>query len=166
MSEEDQSKTRPDARRDAALAYARREWAVYPCEGKQPHTRLTIHGDRDATTDPGQIDRWWRADPTANVGMSLRGSGLVVLDVDVHEATGTKPATDGRPLLAQRDVAGCAVLGDVGQAGHVAAQQFLAERSVQHRGDLVRLHAYSSRCRSRSIPQIVLVGRRSAATGR
>ena len=48
------------------------------------------------------------------------------------------------PGERDRDVAGCAVLGDVGQAGHVAGQQLLADRSVQNLGDLVRLHGYSS----------------------
>src|SRR5215211_3895361 len=67
-------------------------------------------------------------------------------------------AVPGEP---DRDVPRCAVLGDVGQTGHVASQQFLTDRSVQNLGDLVRLHSYSSRCRSRSIQRIVLVGRRS-----
>src|SRR5215207_1379011 len=70
------------------------------------------------------------------------------------------------PGKDDRDIAGCAVLGDIGQAGHVASQQFLTDGSVQNLGDLVRLHSHSSRCRSRSIQRIVLVGRRSAATGR
>src|SRR5215208_4109274 len=55
------------------------------------------------------------------------------------------------PGKDDRDIAGYAVLGDVGQAGHVAGQQFLTDRSVQNLSDLVRLHGYSSRCRSRSI---------------
>ncbi|MEV4365000.1 hypothetical protein [Nonomuraea sp. NPDC049625] len=44
------------------------------------------------------------------------------------------------PGKDDRDVAGCAVLGDMGQAGHVAGQQFPAERPVQNLGYLVRLH--------------------------
>src|SRR5439155_4216741 len=70
------------------------------------------------------------------------------------------------PGKDDRDIARCAVPGDVGQAGHVAGQQFLTDRSVQNLGDLVRctvsppvvVHGPSTR--------IVLVGRRSAATGR
>ncbi len=44
------------------------------------------------------------------------------------------------PCEADRDVAGCAVLGDVGEPGDVAGQQLLADRSAQDLGDLVRLH--------------------------
>jgi hypothetical protein len=35
---------------------------------------------------------------------------------------------------------GGAVLGEVGQAGQVAGQEFLADRTVQDVGDLARLH--------------------------
>ncbi len=48
------------------------------------------------------------------------------------------------PGEPDRDIAGCAVLGDVGQAGQVAGQQLLANRSAQNLGDLVRLHGYFS----------------------
>src|SRR5918992_2341987 len=54
-------------------------------------------------------------------------------------------AVPGEP---DRDGPRCAVLGEVGQTGQVASQQFLTDRSVQNFGDLVRLHGYSSRCRS------------------
>lgn len=61
---------------------------VFPCapEGKQPITR---HGFHDATTDPGQIQAWWRRFPAANIGMPTgRASGVSVADVDVHGANG------------------------------------------------------------------------------
>src|SRR5215216_5160263 len=53
-------------------------------------------------------------------------------------------AVPGEP---DRDITGGAILGDVGQAGQVAGQQLLADRSVQNLGDLVRLHGYLSHCR-------------------
>lgn len=46
--------------------------------GKHPRT---MHGVKDATTDPEAIDRWWRMWPQANVGIAT-GHGVVVLDVD------------------------------------------------------------------------------------
>jgi hypothetical protein len=44
------------------------------------------------------------------------------------------------PDEPDRDGPGGAVGGDVGQAGQVAGQQLLADRTVQDLGDLARLH--------------------------
>lgn len=66
----------------AAARYAARGVAVFPVEprGKRPRTR---RGFLDASIDPRQVERWWRADGNANVGIATgRRSGLVVLDVD------------------------------------------------------------------------------------
>jgi hypothetical protein len=88
----------------AALAYARRGWAVFPlhspdpsrgctcslgpaCKspGKHPRTR---RGLKDATTDQAQIREWWRRFPEANIGLATgEASGLVAVDVD-HRAGG------------------------------------------------------------------------------
>lgn len=67
--------------RRAALAYAERlGWHVHPIRpDKRPYT---AHGHRDATTDLGQIEGWWRRWPRANIGISCAASGLVALDVD------------------------------------------------------------------------------------
>jgi hypothetical protein len=89
----------------AALSYADRGWAVFPCNepvasgcschrpgcaSPAKHPR-TIHGLRDASTDPERIARWWRRWPTANIGVQTGAtSGLVVLDVDPdHEGLRT-----------------------------------------------------------------------------
>lgn len=69
----------------SAARYAERGWPVFPCNGKVP---LTEHGMLDATTDPRQVEEWWRQWPGANVAIATgAGSGLVVLDVDGDEGT-------------------------------------------------------------------------------
>src|SRR5215211_1722469 len=69
----------------AALAYAGRGVPVFPCErgAKRP---LTPNGHWDATTDRRAIERWWRRQPSANIGLPTgKKSGFVVLDVDVDD---------------------------------------------------------------------------------
>jgi hypothetical protein len=66
----------------AALAYAKRGWAVLPIKptGKAPATK---HGVHDATCDPEKIRRWWTRNPNYNIGVAAgQKSGLVVIDVD------------------------------------------------------------------------------------
>lgn len=66
----------------AALAYAtKRNWRVFPLNGKRPHSGT--HGHRDATTDPVQIRRWWSRWPNANVGIACSSTrGPIVIDID------------------------------------------------------------------------------------
>ncbi len=46
-------------------------------------------GFRDATTDLGQVEAWWRRFPQANIGVPTGAAfGLVVVDVDVHGTNG------------------------------------------------------------------------------
>lgn len=82
---------------DAALRYAARGWAVFPCHepaggrcscgrsdcaSPAKHPR-TPRGLRDATHDLGVIAGWWRRWPSANVAVRTgAASGVVVLDVD------------------------------------------------------------------------------------
>lgn len=90
---------------DAALGYAARGWAVFPCHslvrvvaettyyrcycgkrcsspGKHPCTR---DGLKSASTDTNQIREWWRKSPNANIGIATGAvsGGLVVIDLDV-----------------------------------------------------------------------------------
>lgn len=79
----------------AALAYAARNWRVFPlhtardgkcscraddCKSKGKHPRNS-NGCTGATTDTAQIHQWWAQWPDANVGVAT-GNGLVVIDID------------------------------------------------------------------------------------
>lgn len=73
---------------DAAPAYARRGWPVFPIQvrGKAP---LTEDGFKAATTDEDQITAWWSRWPTANIGLVPGRAGLIVLDIDGPEGEDT-----------------------------------------------------------------------------
>lgn len=84
---------------DAAVVYAHRGWAVFPCHSRAgasgacscgvascaspaKHPRVA-GGLKSATTDNGQIEGWWARWPHANVAIRTGAvSGLVVVDVD------------------------------------------------------------------------------------
>ncbi|AYG04601.1 bifunctional DNA primase/polymerase [Gryllotalpicola protaetiae] len=73
---------------------------VFPCvpDGKRPLTRRGFH---DASTDPAQVEPWWRRWPAANIGVPTgAASGFVVVDVDVHGPV------DGRVGFGRATVAG------------------------------------------------------------
>jgi hypothetical protein len=71
----------------SALAYASYGWPVFPCHAgsKVP---ATLHGFRDATTDPEQIREWWHRQPDANVAIATGSPGPDVLDIDQHGEAG------------------------------------------------------------------------------
>lgn len=92
ISPQDTSNLRP-GRLAAALDYASRGWRVLPVgQNKVP----LIGGWQNAgSVDPDQIREWWRAHPTAGVGiLTGRASGFFVLDVDQHD-----PHRDGIDTL-------------------------------------------------------------------
>ncbi|MEU8975162.1 bifunctional DNA primase/polymerase [Streptomyces monashensis] len=69
----------------------RHEPAACPC---LPAGR-PCHGFHAATVNPGLIERWWAATPPAGVGVACGPAGLVVIDVDAHQA----PVPDRGHLL-------------------------------------------------------------------
>lgn len=101
--------------RRAALDYARAGYPVLPLHtmregvcscgdagcrspGKHPRTR---RGFLNASTDPGQVARWWTFWPDANIGCVPGPSGHVVLDIDGPEGEAALAALD---LPATREV--------------------------------------------------------------
>jgi hypothetical protein len=68
---------------EAALMYAERGLAVFPCS---PGTKIPFAGTsgcKDATTDEATIRSWWEKTPTANVAIATgSASGIYVIDID------------------------------------------------------------------------------------
>src|SRR5262245_40473423 len=66
----------------AALDYAARGYAVFPCLPGSKHPALP-GGFKNGTCNPATIRRWWLADPDYNVGIATGvTSGVWILDVD------------------------------------------------------------------------------------
>jgi putative DNA primase/helicase len=67
-----------------ALAYAKHGWPVLPIRRgeKLPVAKCVPRGFLDATTDLGEIERWWRLFPGAGIGIAVGMAGLVAVDVD------------------------------------------------------------------------------------
>jgi len=72
---------------DATLDYARKGWAVFPCNAdKRPMLDGGFHA---ATCDAETIAAWWARWPMAAIGFLPASAGLVVLDVDCkHDSPG------------------------------------------------------------------------------
>jgi hypothetical protein len=83
-----------------ALDYIGRGWPVFPCRPGRK-TPATVHGHRDATTDPGQVRAWFGSDPELNLAIATGAPGIDVLDIDQRGEAG-----NGFPALAQLQSAG------------------------------------------------------------
>lgn len=82
---------------EAAIAYAKLGWAVFPVA--RDKTPLTPNGFKDATLNEKLIAQWWKKHPTAGIGIATgKLSGIVVLDVDL-EKTGADSAM--KSLISQ-----------------------------------------------------------------
>jgi putative DNA primase/helicase len=56
----------------------------YVCGTPGKHPRISAWEEK-ATTDAGQISRWWGSWPTANIGIAAGKSGIVCLDLDLYQ---------------------------------------------------------------------------------
>ena len=74
----------------AALGYARRGMAVFPCLVGHKVPLWTAWETR-ATRDPDEIVRVWGRAPY-NVGVACGPSGIVVVDLDVPKESAVAPA--------------------------------------------------------------------------
>lgn len=83
----------------AAVAAARRGWAVFPCRpgDKRP---AVPDWERRACPDPERVARYWPS--RANVGIACGPSGLVVIDLDTADTAGhAETAPYGAARLAE-----------------------------------------------------------------
>lgn len=89
-----------DSRLGYALRYAALGWHVMPlwwvtdkgacacsdehCKnpGKHPISYLVPRGQDNATTDEARLRYWFESEPEANIGIFLRPSGLMAIDID------------------------------------------------------------------------------------
>src|SRR6266699_2719359 len=59
---------------EAALAYARNGWPVFPLHNKRPYEYISpgvkSNGYKDATTDEETIREWWTYHPGATIGLA------------------------------------------------------------------------------------------------
>ena len=80
-----------------AATLAAQGWHVLPCREKPEvidgityavKTPYTLHGLKDATTNPETIRKWSNRWPGALVGIACEKSGLFALDIDIDETKG------------------------------------------------------------------------------
>lgn len=75
-------------------------FAIFPLAERSKEPLANSHGHKDATRDAGRVGDWGQGLPYCNVGIRCGAeSNLFVLDVDVREAKGDKPAVDGFDTL-------------------------------------------------------------------
>jgi hypothetical protein len=67
-----------------ALCYVRLGWWVLPLDmgTKKPLGRAVHNGFHDATNDAETVRQWWQQWPDAGIGIALKKSGLVAVDID------------------------------------------------------------------------------------
>ena len=91
---------------DHALTYAARRVPVFPCNpqpGKSEKAPLVKGGFKVASTDPVQIRRWWRDNPSALIGVPTGPkSGWLVIDPDMpKKPTDADGVANWKALVAE-----------------------------------------------------------------
>lgn len=85
----------------AALWYASVGVPVFPLQPGSKRPYVGSHGCKDATLDPGQINRWWQAAPRSNVAIAT-GHLVDVIDLDGGEGVLTwLSLSDTPPILGR-----------------------------------------------------------------
>ncbi len=114
---------------EAALAYSRMHWRIFPCHsvingvctcgkthpdgkgiGKHPRTK---GGFKDATDDEATIRRWWTRWPDANIALAT-GSGLAVFDID-----GDQGAQEFKALVQAHETVPDTLVAQTGRGFHL-----------------------------------------------
>ena len=77
-------------------------WKIIPLKGKIPADKGG-HGWKDASSDPKQIEKWWKQYPDANIGIATgEVNGLVVIDVDRNHGDGSVDGEETLKLLEEK----------------------------------------------------------------
>ena len=79
----------------SALWYARHGWRVFPCMPHQKEPAIKAW-QKQATSNPAQIEAWWRVRPDCNIGLACgAASNVYVLDID------KRPDKDGDVTMSR-----------------------------------------------------------------
>lgn len=68
---------------ETAAMLASRGYHVFPLRDRDKTPR-DMGSYKNATTNPEQIRAWWDQHPNANIGIACGASGIVVVDLDIH----------------------------------------------------------------------------------
>jgi len=69
----------------AAEAYARRGWRVFPLAPRTKSGQLLQSWKSEASADVERVRQWWKRWPDANIGIACGPSRLLVVDLDGEE---------------------------------------------------------------------------------
>jgi len=86
MTEPTKKPPRDNPLMEAALAYAKLGYTVFPCYPRTKRPRIRGgKGFKGATTNPEKIREWWGIDAQSNIGLVPGSAGHIVIDVDGEE---------------------------------------------------------------------------------
>jgi len=119
----------------AAVAYVRRDVAVFPVEpgGKRPAGKLVPHGLKQASSEESDVLRWWGLLPEANIGLPT-GLSFDVLDIDGPEGMA---AIEAAMPLAERYEDDPTVDGPTCRTGGGGHHVYVAPTGVGNRAGLL-----------------------------
>jgi hypothetical protein len=109
-------------------------WPVFPLKprGKTP---MTTHGFLDATLDLAKVNKWWRDEPAANIGLPT-GPHPLGIGFDVIDADGPEGVEAWNRLKHRHCPSGCSVEAFCDATGgfQVVAEAFTPGNSSVGRG--------------------------------